>query len=541
MSALRVAAALCLLALALATGPARAQARAWLDRDRIEAGETATLNVEAAGNAAPDYAPLLADFDLSGHSSRQQFDWVQGRMQVRSLYAVVLRPRGAGALRIPSLRVGAHRTAPLLLQVTAPSAVRAPVAAGREVFIESEADDADPYVQQSVGWTVRLYALPALVSGRLDQEAPPGASLQRIGDDVQYRRDIGGRSYQVIERRYLLVPERSGGLAMPPARFEGRAVGGVFDRWFGDGQVDLRARAAPRVLGVRPIPPGAPTPWLPLHAATLEYIEQPRAARVGEAASFVVQLLADGASRAQLPALDMPAPPGADVFAEAAQIDETVVAGRPRVRVTRRFSVVPTRPGALRVAGPQLTWWDVRAGRARVARLAPVQLDVAPGVVAADAPPRAAQREGIASPPVSTRPLWPLAALGVLALVLLAWGLWRRGRSSAPGAPVDAAPATGASASSASLSRTLALGDLADIDALLRALAPVPGDLDAVAAQLDDAPQREAVLALRAARWGDGDLEAARARLRAAFAAGPRWHRPAPAAAEPLPPLYPGA
>lgn len=531
----RVLAALLLLAASL---PLQAQVRAWLERDRVELGETVTLNVEATGNAAPDYAPLLADFDLSGHASRQQFEWTNGRMQARSLYGVSLRPRRAGLLAIPALRVGAGRTAPLSLLVTTPTAPRAPLARGRDVFIESEADDQDPYVQQSVGWTVRLYALPALVSGRLDQDAPTGASLQRIGDDVQYRRDVGGRTYQVIERRYLLIPERSGELAMPPARFQGRAVGGVFDRLFGDGQVDLRARAAPRVLTVRPIPASAPSPWLPLHAATMEYLERPGTVRAGEAATFVVQLLADGAGRAQMPALEVPAPAGAQVFAEAAQVDEAIVEGRPRVRVTRRFSVVPARPGPLRIEGPELAWWDVRAGRARVTRLPPLELDVAPGSTqsapAAGAPvppgiPRAASG--------GARLALPAGLAVATAIALLAWGLWRRRRARSPGpasAPGPSLPA------GPSLAQALAMGDLADIEAALRARAPAGvHDLDQLRDALDDECQRAALTALGQARWAGGDPAQARGLLREAFAAGPRWVVPPAAPTPTLPPLYP--
>ncbi len=538
--------AVLMLVALLASTPAAAQVRAWLDRDRIELGQTATLNIESTGNASPDYAPLLSDFDLSGHVSRQQFDWVQGRMQARSVHGVVLRPRGTGLLRIPALRVGAQRSAPLTLLVTAPTATRTPQAGGRNVFIESEADDQDPYVQQSVGWTVRLYALPSLVSGRLDQDAPDGASLQRIGDDVQYRRDIGGRTWQVIERRYLLIPERSGELAMPPARFQGRAVGNVFDRLFGDGQIELSARAAPRVLRVRPIPADAPLPWLPLHALTMDYRQRPQAARVGEAAVVEVQVLADGASRAQMPDIELPAPVGADVFAERAQVDEAVVEGRPRVRLTRRFSIVPTREGPLRIAGPELAWWDVRAGRARVTRLAPIDVVVAPGAAVAAEPATGDPRPaGIpAAREVDRRLAWGLASALAVALALIAFGLHRRRRRAVAG-PVDAGPARSANAEAAtatdapSLARALALGDLADVEAALRASAPVTGDLDTLAAMLADDGQREAVLALRAARWGGGDPADARLRLRTAFAHGPRWQTPAAAPREPLPPLYP--
>src|SRR3546814_7412236 len=55
-------------------------------------------------------------------------------------------------------------------------------------FIEAQIDDEDPYVQQSVGYTLRLYYDTPLVSGQLDQATPDGASLQRVGSDLQYTR-----------------------------------------------------------------------------------------------------------------------------------------------------------------------------------------------------------------------------------------------------------------------------------------------------------------------------------------------------------------
>ena len=122
------------------------------------------------------------------------------------------------------------------------------------VFIDSEADAQDPYVQQAVGYTVRLYYATPLVSGQLDQDPPAGATLQRVGEDAQYAREVGGRTYTVVERHYLLIPERSGTLTIPGARFEGKAAGGFFDDLLGDGQQDLRASSAPRVIRVRPRP-----------------------------------------------------------------------------------------------------------------------------------------------------------------------------------------------------------------------------------------------------------------------------------------------
>lgn len=537
-------------------GSAQAQAstaRAWTDRDRIALGETAMLTVESSVNATPDYAPLLRDFDLGVQSSRQQLEWANGSMRASSQYSVALRPRRAGLLRIPPLRVGAQATPALTLLVTGMADATAPAGiAGRDVFIQSEADDQDPYVQQSVGWVVRLFTAVQAVSGELDQAEPDGASLQRVGNDAQYRRRVGGRDYSVVERHFLLVPERSGELIVPPATFRGRGIGNVFDRLFGDGQVDLQARAAPRILRVRPIPADAPQPWLPLRSLSMRYLETPRALRAGASGSIVVELVADGATASQMPPITLPQVPGMQSFPERAQVDESVVDGRPRIRLTRRFSIVPSQAGELRIEGPRLAWWDVQAARARTASLPTLVVQVAPGEPAA-IEPRADPTTGLpasASQAGGALRWWGAAALLLVALVLIVMGVRRRhavGTDTAEAMPERGpGPASSTTAPTPSgplppvlpsLPSALQAGDLGDIEHALRAQSPMRGDrwMEALA----DPAQRDAALLLVRARWADGDTAAAISALRAAFAAGVRWRDESSPPALKLAPLYP--
>ena len=537
--------------LALGAFAAQATTRAWLDRDRIAAGETATLNIETdqATLDSPDYSPLTADFDVSGNSSSRQFEMVNGTSTTRVLFAVALRPHRDGVIGIPALIVGKERTQPLSLTVT--PAAAAPVAhAGDAVFIEAEADAQSPYVQQAVGYVLRLYSAAPLVSGQLDQDPPDGATMQRVGDDLQYTREIGGRRYTVVERRFLLIPERSGALTIPGARFSGQGVGGFFDDLFGNGRQDLRTNGAPRVLSVQPPPANAPQPWLPLRSLSLRYLSTPQSARAGEAATVTIEASADGANAAQMPELALATPNGAQVFADPVQASDSFDGGRPQVRLARRFSIVPVRAGSLRIPGPRIAWWDVRAGVARTATLPDLVLQVAPGangvgasnVTPATSNPAAndAARDGLRLPFVqnAVRP-WALAAVvfAFLWLATLWWGLHRN--TVAAAAPVDAkAKPDGARSNKPALAQALAKGDPEAISQALCAAANAP-DLDGVCAKLDDPAQQAAVDALQRARWGDGDVASALAALRNAFKRGPRW-KAAPAKAEELlPPLYP--
>jgi len=404
-----------------------------------------------------------------------------------------------------------------------------------------------------VGYTLRLYYAMPLVSGQLDQDAPDGASLQRVGSDLQYTRLVGGKRYTVVERRFLLVPERSGPLTIPGARFEGRSAGGFFDDIFGSGTRELDANGAPRLVTVRPVPANAPQPWLPLRGLGLRYLATPQRARAGEAATVTIEARADGATASQFPGIELPAIDGAQVFAEPAQVDETFAEGRPQVTVTRKFSIVPSRSGALRIPGPRIAWWDVRAATARTASLPDLQLQVEPGVPGGAAPGAiagAAGADGSAAREASSLPrpqgdarpwAWATAAFALLWLATLAWALHRRPLASpspgAPGRTDDAAPAR---AGARELRRALDSGDFGDVAQALCAMADPPvHDLDAVRERLDDAGQRDAVARLQRARWGDGDGPAARTALRAAFAGGPRWRTRDGDDPEPLPPLYP--
>lgn len=539
-----------------------AQPRAWLDRDRIAMGDTVTLNVES-DQGAPDFTPLRTDFDLSGQTSSRQVEWSNGSMQQRNLYGVALTPRRSGALVIPGLQVGSVRTAPLTLQVEAAS-VAGPDS-NAMAFIETVVDDQTPYVQQSVGVVVRLYFASQLASGELVLDTPAGASLQRVGDDRTDVRQVNGRRYNVVERRFLLIPERSGALRLAGARFSGRSAGGFFDDFFGGGDGRMNATGADRTLQVQAQPAQAPQPWLPLQALQLRYTSAPTRGRAGEAANVVVEAIAEGATRAQF--TDLPVPDlgsSAQVFAEPAQYEETFNGSTPRLKITRRYSIVPRQPGSLVVPGPRLPWWDVRTGKAQEANLPDLTLAVAAGSGAANTAPAALppidtdaalpgtdgrdSRIAATDPQasgLSERP-WPWmgAAIGlaVLWLLTLLWG-WQRGRRPRAPASVAGTPAVPAVASGrtgvAELRRALDAEGFEQVEAQLCAMAGVER-IEQVIARLGDPAQREVLQALQQARWGgQGDPAALRARLRAVFRDGPHWSAATGTAETGLAPLYP--
>lgn len=532
---------------------AHAETRAWLDRTAIRAGESVTLNIESDQlGSAPEYALLQKDFDLSGQTSTRQMQMDNGAVSAKALFGVVLTPRRSGALEIPALRVGREQTRPLQLQVAADSAPASQRQGDERAFIETDIDDLQPYVQQSVGVVVRLYYATQLASGELVLDAPPSASLQRVGEDRTLVREVNGRRYNVVERRFLLVPDRSGPLQLPGARFNGRGVGGLFDDFFGRGDGRLSARAPAQTLQVRAQPAGAPQPWLPLQDLRLRYTAAPQAARVGEAVTIEVEATATGATRAQFPELPVPSlGDAAQVFAEPAQYDETFAGGSPQLRMTRRYSIVPQQAGTLSLKGISIPWWDVAGSRARTTSLPDLALDVAAGQPALVAPPVFDTANQPSSPPANGDALavarggaapwlWRALAAGfaLLWLLTLVWGLSRGRHTSA--SPQQTMPVHAPSRFGlADLRRAIDTGGLDEVARILCEMAAVD-EVEGVIARLQDVRQREAVVRMQRARWGGaGDVTQARAALREAFRNGPRWRKPAVAEKGELDPLYP--
>lgn len=542
-----------LLCLMLMTGSALAAARASIQPDRITLGNTATLTVETdQTNVTPDFSALEANFILRGQSSSVQTALTNGGYTAKTAYSIELEPRVEGVLTVPPLTIGNATTEALTLTVL--PARQGTAQNGDPIYIESEIGTTSPYVQQAVPYTVRLYYAVPLVGGDVSGPTVDGASLQQLGEDRQGQVEVEGRRYGVFERRYLLTPEKSGPLEVPPARFRGTAQTGGGNGFFSRTQ-NVTAVGKSFTLDVKPQPDNAPQPWLAARKLSLARAELPPSARAGEPLMLELTLSADGATSAQLPDLELPAIAGAQVFPEPAQRQESIVNNEPVATLKRRFAIVPSQPGTLQLPALSVGYWNTASDNADAAQLAATSIEVAAGAPAGAAPiiaapiapalPTVAADNGSEALLVAEIRFWQQLSLvlGIGALLALIWG-WRRGGRplSAIAKPAQALPAA---ADPAELRRALADGDLASIgDALRRATATPSLNLGAVIEQLADSDQRDAVRSLQRLQWasvaGPGQHAQVRACLRAAFQGGPKWRAAGGAAPRSvLPPLYP--
>lgn len=545
--------ALCLLpAGAFAAAPS---ARAWLDRDSMQLGETVTLNIETTESAAdPDFSGLENDFELLNRSSSTSVSIVNGDATSTRLWAIGLKPRREGRITIPEFQVGKSTTAAVHLEVGAAPVV-ASAKPGDDLFIEVTADPLNVYVQQQIRVTVKLFFAVNLTDGGLDELAASNAVVQKLGQDRAYDTERSGRRYRVLERRYAVTAEKSGLLELPAVQFRGRALSGNDPNamFFGRGR-NVTTRSDAISIEVRPRPAESGNgPWLPAQSLELraEGITEPASGRVGEPLTLTLTVVAQGLGFEQLPELELPAIDGADVYPDKSVTRSRESGGWIVGERSRKFAIVPKRPGSLQIPGASLGWWNTTDNQAATAQSPSFVVDVAPAAAASAAAPASASPAAVTAAPAAPADgaqtmFWRNLALCSFALwsasALLLFWFWRR-RVGQPAATV-AAPAP--AGQRRDFDQALSRGDAAAVARSLLAWARREGfvavNLGELARQLDSAAQQGAIDQLQAALYAAGANATLPADFATAFRDGLRRRAAVAAANEDsvLDPLWPG-
>ncbi|MGD8589528.1 MAG: BatD family protein, partial [Chromatiales bacterium] len=356
--------------LLLWAGLAQAELSAFLTAGRISMGDTVQLQVEAEGqiSASPDTQPLEQDFDVLGVASGSRVNIINGRMDSRSTWSITLSPKRSGTLTIPPLELHGEQTQPLTLQVSEVPVMEDGTAGNDPVFIETEVDISDPYVQGMLLYTLRLFYEVKLMGGRLSEPKLDNALVRRLGKDREYHTERNGRRYRVLERQYAIFPQTSGKLELPAPILEARIPDKrpksnslLRDLLKRDPLMDgsrlsdlyttthpIRVRGKPRVLQVRPRPAQMQAHhWLP--AQNLVLIESWKPAqgelRVGNPLTRSIIIKARGATGAQLPELAPGYVDGFKVYPDRSQTDTLDLEQGVEGEKKQNVAYVPLQPG----------------------------------------------------------------------------------------------------------------------------------------------------------------------------------------------------
>lgn len=369
-----------------------------LERERISAGETVQLLVETDRRVSGwlDTRELEQDFDILGNVSGSQVNIINGQINVKTIWTITLSPRHSGKLTIPSLEIAGERSKTLTLQVDETPSTDTEDS-GSVMFIETEVDRQDPYVQGMVLYTARLYYRAKLIEGRLSEPESDNALVYRIGEDQEFNAARDGNNYRVVERQYAIFPQTSGKLVLSAPVLDARiAEDSPLNRnrlpdFFGGDPLNnmftvtrpVRIRGKAEVLSVQPRPDEASgSGWLP--AEQIELIEnwnpQDSAVHVGDPLKRTVIIRARGVTGEQLPDLDSSNVDGFKVYPDQPKIDTKDLQHTIEGEKTRSIAFVPIQAGRLTLPAINLHWWDTKNNQPRVAQLPERVVEILPAV-----------------------------------------------------------------------------------------------------------------------------------------------------------------
>ncbi|MCB1627115.1 MAG: protein BatD [Xanthomonadales bacterium] len=361
-----------------------------IQRDQMSLGET--LGVVVSSDIGLDLnqldlSPLQRDFEVLGRSSGTQISMVNGTTTRTSTLELQLRPLREGRLQLPALQLDGQQTQPAVVDVVPTPVSGDQLDPQQDFMILLEADSEQPYVQQQITLTVRLYYGVALSDGSLSEPSSDSAVVSRIGRDEIYASQVGGRNYQVLQRRYAVIPQQSGELRLGPLLLTGRAGrGGMFSR----GQpVSFRSREL--ALQVRPAAAGFPSAdWLPARELSLTEQLSVGPYRVGEPITRTLQLRAAGVSESILPPLPTTAPAGTQAYPDQPARGISQDGGRLLATLEQKLAIVPGQAGPLQLPAVRVPWWDVAKDQLAWAEIPAREIEVAAAAIAPATTPVAA-------------------------------------------------------------------------------------------------------------------------------------------------------
>ena len=413
---------------------AHASVTASIDRADIELNESFTLELTTDENIdlQPDVSVLEKDFYVGQSNQLSNTTIMNGQIRRSKTWSYVLMPKRAGQLVIPAISVGNASSNPLVVDVTEPS-YSPPGEA--EVFITTEVDFDESYVQAQILLTTKIYRSVAVRQPALRDPVATGAEvlLELAGDDRSYEAVINGTPYGVIERVIAIFPQESGEIQLSPARFEARVLR--------NGRITGRKiyESEPITVTVLPTPPmPADYPdavWLPARDLQLteDWSRDADSIEAGEPLTRHVTVSALGQLETQIPAIEPPLADGMNVYPDKPELSRQIEPGGIRGIRKDQYALIGVAAGSVVLPALELPWWNVDAGKWEVATLPERTIEVvASGLPPLEVPPapQAAADPELAEPVTTTvqSDFWRrvseiLAALLVLTLFAWWWSL----------------------------------------------------------------------------------------------------------------------
>ena len=365
-----------------------------LDRNEATIADSVTVTVAVSGASGGNYVPVLhgvEKFDVSQEGTSSRIEIINGRMSSEVDYTFLLRPRETGTFEIGPAEVTiggkTYRTNTATLKVV--HQARSSGANQGPIFLTARLSSPEVYVEGQVIYTLKLYHQVKVSNVSLELPQEDYLSFRQLGKPLQYHGIYNGRSYQVLEVRYAVIPSRDGiyhihasKMDMTVFRHRSQSPWDFFNDPFFSSAAGRPMTLASESLDLKVLPlpqRGRPKGFSGL-VGDFEISSrlEPARLKAGDSATLTVVLKGRGNVDC-MPDLKLPELDHIKVYA-----DEPVLKVSPDEKglkgsKTMKWALVPERGGHYRIPPLGISFFDPKAHQYRVARTSPISLNVLPG------------------------------------------------------------------------------------------------------------------------------------------------------------------
>ena len=362
-----------------------------IDRQEISAGETFVLDIQIDRNIdeQPDLSLIPADFTIVSSSQYQHTQIVNGNHSSVKGWKIKLKTLKTGKITIPAISVGNEATKPITLDIKDASNQLDLNGNDKAIYLEANVDTENAYVQQQIIYTISLYRAVQTHYASLSEPQAENAIIEKLGDDIQFEKNIGNRRYIVTQRKYAIFPQQSGTLSVSPVTFTADVNDNNRRRsLFLNSTRPVSISTKPIALKIKPKPVNASEPWLPAKNVSLadRWTPAGKQLTVGEPITWTLLLSVQGLSESQLPEIQLPRIDGLQLYPDTPQkerkVDEKGILGQ-RIE---KYAVIPSREGEVTIPEIKLSWWDTTTDSLKTAVLPAKTFKVEPGTAVASTP-----------------------------------------------------------------------------------------------------------------------------------------------------------
>lgn len=333
---------------------------------------------------APDLATLQKDFKIAGRSNRQSTSIING--QVSSVHQLIYNvfPKHQGTLTVDGLTLNGEKLNPVQLTVVASQSAQngQPVSTGA-LQMQAQVSDGPYYTGSSFVYTVRLGDVSRLLDGGFEPPVVSNAKIDVLGKDSVYPLTQNGQTIQVLQRRYLIIPQQSGEITINPASFVGVRststsqrkslgdlwdMGLLFDGLSGMGsQEEVFATAKPIQININPKPNNWQGWWLPSSQVTLTYSDNiPTELETGTPIERILTLSAKGVPAEALPVPVQAADTNLKVYPSTQNRHTVTTQNTIEGQLTLNIVMVPTNGGKITIPAITVPWFNITTGQREV-------------------------------------------------------------------------------------------------------------------------------------------------------------------------------